>query len=166
MARTRKCDECRKDCVKSTMFVVEDFDRNYNVKINYYCNEECSKAKEKRKKLIKEINDLFEYILEMPVRTNMYFNKLYKDILNHYGYDVIYSFLYNEQNELCMLLNKEFNTPNVKIKYFFAIMQNNIDKYKEVVERETIVESKVEDVYEIKNRGNARKQKKRSIFDI
>ena len=59
MARTRKCDECRKDCVKSTMFVVEDFDRNYNVKINYYCNEECSKAKEKRKKLIKEINDLF-----------------------------------------------------------------------------------------------------------
>ena len=102
----------------------------------------------------------------MSVRTNIYFNKLYKDILNHYGYDVIYSFLYNEQNELCMLLNKEFNTPNVKIKYFFAIMQNNIDKYKEVVERETIVESKIEDAYEIKTRGRIKKQKKRSIFDI
>ena len=90
MARTKKCDECRKDCIKENMVQVDYMTKNGNVKTKMYCSEECSNAKETRKKLIEDTNNLLESILEMPIRTNMYFNKLYSPIVSHYGYKAIY----------------------------------------------------------------------------
>ena len=165
LARTKKCDECRKDCIKENMVQVDYMTKNGNVKTKMYCSEECSNAKETRKKLIEDTNNLLESILEMPIRTNMYFNKLYSPIVSHYGYKAIYDMLHSEYGYICDALNKDFITANVKIKYFMAIVQNKIEDYKNTTQtKETKKEANIE-IIEIPKVEFKNKTKK-SIFDI
>lgn len=166
MARTKKCDECRKDCIRENMIHVDYMTRNGNIRTKTYCSEECSKAEATRKQLIENTNNLLEVILEMPIRTNMYFNKLYSPIVKHYGYKAINEMLHSEYSYICDALNKDFVTPNVKIKYFMAIVQNKIEDYKNTTQIIQTIESKEEDVYEIKNREKKKRKNKKSIFDI
>lgn len=167
--KTRKCVECGKVCETSTMFVYEYFSKKRNGEIvlneKYYCNEECSKAKEKRKKLIEDTNNLIELILEMPIRMNMYFNKLYSPIVQHYGYQTIYDMLNGEYGNLVDALNKDFVTINVKIKYFMAIVQNKIEDYKVMEEEskeEKISTLEIVDLPKVEYKP----KEKKSIFDI
>lgn len=165
MARTKKCDECRKDCIRENMIHVDYMTRNGNIKTKTYCSEECSKAEETRKQLIENTNNLLEVILEMPIRTNMYFNKLYSPIVKHYGYKAINEMLHNEYSYICDALNKDFVTSNVKIKYFMAIVQNKIEDYKNTTQtEETEKEANIE-IIEIPKVEFKNKTKK-SIFDI
>lgn len=166
MARTKKCDECKKDCIKENMIQVDYMTRKGNIKTKMYCSEECSKAKEVRKQLIEDTNNLLESILEMPIRTNMYFNKLYSPIVNYYGYKVIYDMLHSEYGHICESLNKDFVTANVKIKYFMAIVQNKIEDYKKVEENNKIDETPsvfMDEEIVIKEQ---RVTKRKSIFEI
>ena len=163
MARTKKCDECRKDCIKEEMVQVDYMTKKGNVKTKMYCSKECSEAKEIRAKLIEDSNNLLEDILEMPIRTNMYFNKLYSPIVNHYGYKAIYDMLHNEYEYIYNALNKDFITANVKIKYFMAIVQNKIEDYKKIEEIEK-EETNIEFVEMPTFKFN--KKEKKSIFDI
>ena len=164
MARTKKCDECRKDCMKNEMVQIDYMTRKGNIKTKMYCSEECSKAKEARKQLIEDTNNLLESILEMPIRTNMYFNKLYSPIVNYYGYKVIYDMLHSEYGHICESLNKDFVTANVKIKYFMAIVQNKIEDYRkiDIVEKEEETNIEVVEIPTVK----FNKKEKKSIFDI
>ena len=165
MARTKKCDECRKDCMKNEMVQIDYMTRKGDIRTKMYCSMECSKAKEVRKQLIEDTNNLLESILEMPIRTNMYFNKLYSPIVNHYGYKVVYDMLHSEYGYICDALNKNFVTPNVKIKYFMAIVQNKIEDYKNTTQtEETEKEANIE-IIEIPKVEFKNKTKK-SIFDI
>ena len=165
MARTKKCDECRKDCIRENMIHVDYMTRNGNIKTKTYCSEECSKAEETRKQLIENTNNLLEVILEMPIRTNMYFNKLYSPIVKHYGYKAINEMLHSEYSYICDALNKDFVTSNVKIKYFMAIVQNKIEDYKNTTQtEETEKEANIE-IIEIPKVEFKNKTKK-SIFDI
>ena len=165
MARTKKCDECRKDCIRENMIHVDYMTRNGNIRTKTYCSEECSKAEETRKQLIENTNNLLEVILEMPIRTNMYFNKLYSPIVKHYGYRAINEMLHSEYSYICDALNKNFVTPNVKIKYFMAIVQNKIEDYKSTTQtEETEKEANIE-IIEIPKVEFKNKTKK-SIFDI
>ena len=165
MARTKKCDECRKDCIRENMIHVDYMTRNGNVRTKTYCSEECSKAEETRKQLIENTNNLLEVILEMPIRTNMYFNKLYSPIVKHYGYKAINEMLHSEYSYICDALNKDFVTSNVKIKYFMAIVQNKIEDYKNTTQtEETEKEANIE-IIEIPKVEFKNKTKK-SIFDI
>lgn len=165
MARTKKCDECRKDCIRESMIHVDYMTRNGNIRTKTYCSEECSKAEATRKQLIENTNNLLEVILEMPIRTNMYFNKLYSPIVKHYGYKAINEMLHSEYSYICDALNKDFVTPNVKIKYFMAIVQNKIEDYKNTTQtEETEKEANIE-IIEIPKVEFKNKTKK-SIFDI
>lgn len=165
MARTKKCDECRKDCIRENMIHVDYMTRNGNIRTKTYCSEECSKAEATRKQLIENTNNLLEVILEMPIRTNMYFNKLYSPIVKHYGYKAINEMLHSEYSYICDALNKDFVTPNVKIKYFMAIVQNKIEDYKNTTQtEETEKEANIE-IIEIPKVEFKNKTKK-SIFDI
>ena len=165
MARTKKCDECRKDCIRENMIHVDYMTRNGNIRTKTYCSEECSKAEATRKQLIENTNNLLEVILEMPIRTNMYFNKLYSPIVKHYGYKAINEMLHSEYSYICDALNKDFVTPNVKIKYFMAIVQNKIEDYKNITQtEETEKEANIE-IIEIPKVEFKNKTKK-SIFDI
>lgn len=165
MARTKKCDECRKDCIRESMIHVDYMTRNGNIRTKTYCSEECSKAEATRKQLIENTNNLLEVILEIPIRTNMYFNKLYSPIVKHYGYKAINEVLHSEYSYICDALNKNFVTPNVKIKYFMAIVQNKIEDYKNTTQtEETEKEANIE-IIEIPKVEFKNKTKK-SIFDI
>lgn len=165
MARTKKCDECRKDCIRESMIHVDYMTRNGNIRTKTYCSEECSKAEATRKQLIENTNNLLEVILEIPIRTNMYFNKLYSPIVKHYGYKAINEMLHSEYSYICDALNKNFVTPNVKIKYFMAIVQNKIEDYKNTTQtEETEKEANIE-IIEIPKVEFKNKTKK-SIFDI
>ena len=165
MARTKKCDECRKDCIRESMIHVDYMTRNGNIRTKTYCSEECSKAEATRKQLIENTNNLLEVILEMPILINMYFNKLYSPIVKHYGYKAINEMLHSEYSYICDALNKDFVTPNVKIKYFMAIVQNKIEDYKNTTQtEETEKEANIEIIeipkFEFKNKSM------NSIFDI
>lgn len=164
MARTKKCDECRKDCMKNEMVQIDYMTRKGDIKTKMYCSMECATAKETRKQLIEDTNNLLESILEMPIRTNMYFNKLYSPIVNHYGYKVVYDMLHSEYGYICDSLNKDFVTANVKIKYFMAIVQNKIEDYKKVDTVEKKEETNIEFVEMPTVKFN--KKEKKSIFDI
>ena len=166
MARTKKCDECKKDCVKNEMVQIDYLTRKGDVKTKMYCSMECATAKEVRKQLIEDTNNLLESILEMPIRTNMYFNKLYSPIVNYYGYKVIYDMLHSEYGYICDSLNKDFVTANVKIKYFMAIVQNKIEDYKKIEENNKIDETPsvfMDEEIVIKEQ---RVTKRKSIFEI
>ena len=147
------------------MIHVDYMTRNGNIRTKTYCSEECSKAEATRKQLIENTNNLLEVILEMPIRTNMYFNKLYSPIVKHYGYRAINEMLHSEYSYICDALNKNFVTPNVKIKYFMAIVQNKIEDYKNITQtEETEKEANIE-IIEIPKVEFKNKTKK-SIFDI
>ena len=73
--------------------------------------------------------------------------------------------LHSEYSYICDALNKDFVTPNVKIKYFMAIVQNKIEDYKNTTQtEETEKEANIE-IIEIPKVEFKNKTKK-SIFDI
>lgn len=165
-----KCKECGNKLERDSAYLVENIsEKTLKLSRKYYCNEECLKRQEKRKELIIKCNDLMEEILKIPIRTNIYFNKMYSPIIKKYDYFVIYEFLTSEKEYIQQQLEgKDFNTINVKLKYFLAIMQNNIGKYEEIVDnkecfKEQISKSLFEDDIEFKSIVN---KKKRSIEDI
>ena len=164
MARTKKCDECKKDCIRENMIQVDYMTRNGNIRTKTYCSDKCLKEQDIRKQLIEDTNNLLESILEIPIRTNMYFNKLYSPLVNHYGYKAIYDMLHSEYGYICDVLNKDFVTVNAKIKYFMAIVQNKIEGYKNTTQIEEEKETNIEiiDIPKVEFRNKIKK----SIFDI
>lgn len=166
LARTKKCNECKKDCIREEMVEVDYMTKKGDIKTKMYCSHKCANAKETRKELVKNTNNLLESILEIPVRTNIYFNKLYSEIIKHYGYESMYNLLHSEYGYLCDSLNKDFVTTNVKIKYFMAIIQNKIEDYKDTKidneENENISNIEIVDTFKVEYK----KKEKKSIFDI
>ena len=130
-----KCKECGNRLEREKAYLVENISEK-TLKLNkkYYCNTDCYEKQKRRKELILKCNDILEEILNIPVRTNIYFNKMYSPLIKSYDYEVIYEFLISEKGYIEQQLEgKDFNTTNTKIKYFLAIMQNKIDNYKDVV---------------------------------
>lgn len=140
-----KCKECGNKLERSDAYLVESISEK-TLKINkkYYCDEKCYKKQETRKELIIKCNDLMEEILDIPIRSNIYFNKMYSPIIKRYDYDVIYEFLTSEKDYIEQQMeDKDFNTVNVKLKYFLAIMQNNIGKYEDMLKQNKFTQSDV-----------------------
>lgn len=129
-----KCKNCGKFIMKADSYRFEYVNKNLEIGVKYYCCEECCNEKEGEKELVNSYYDILNEILEMPVKTNMYFNKMFKEIRENYKPKVIYDFLKCEQLELETVLLKDFKTNNAKIKYFFAVMQDRILKYKNKIE--------------------------------
>ena len=166
MARTKKCDECKKSCIKEQMIQVDYMTKNGNVRTKSYCSDKCLKEQEVRKQLIEDTNNLLEFILEIPVRTNMYFNKLYSPIVSYYGYRSIYNMLNSEYSYICDALKKDFVSTNAKIKYFMAIVQDRIDGYKNIDKIENVLEQETNiEVVEVP-KVEFKSKSKKSIFDI
>lgn len=164
------CRECGNRLEREDAYLFETInERALKIDRKYYCDINCYEKKEKRKELIIKCNDLMEEILNIPIRTNIYFNKLYSPIIKVYDYDVIYEFLISEKDYIeNQLEGKDFKTINTKLKYFLAIMQNKIGKYKDIVKnkesfKEELKKPIFEDEIEFKPITD---NKKRSIEDI
>lgn len=164
-----KCKECGNKLERSDAYLVESISEK-TLKINkkYYCDEKCYKKQETRKELIIKCNDLMEEILDIPIRSNIYFNKMYSPIIKRYDYDVIYEFLKSEKDYIEQQMeDKDFNTVNVKLKYFLAIMQNNIGKYEQVIKnKESFKEDIKHEIFEDIEFKPVIEKKKRSLEDI
>lgn len=164
-----KCKECGNKLERSDAYLVESISEK-TLKINkkYYCDEKCYKKQETRKELIIKCNDLMEEILDIPIRSNIYFNKMYSPIIKRYDYDVIYEFLTSEKDYIEQQMeDKDFNTVNVKLKYFLAIMQNNIGKYEQVIKnKESFKEDIKHEIFEDIEFKPVIEKKKRSLEDI
>lgn len=164
-----KCKECGNKLERSDAYLVESISEK-TLKINkkYYCDEKCYKKQETRKELIIKCNDLMEDILDIPIRSNIYFNKMYSPMIKRYDYDVIYEFLTSEKDYIEQQIeDKDFNTINVKLKYFLAIMQNNIGKYEQVIKnKESFKEDIKHEIFEDIEFKPVIEKKKRSLEDV
>ena len=164
-----KCKECGNKLERSDAYLVESISEK-TLKINkkYYCDEKCYKKQETRKELIIKCNDLMEEILDIPIRSNIYFNKMYSPMIKRYDYDVIYEFLTSEKDYIEQQIeDKDFNTINVKLKYFLAIMQNNIGKYEQVIKnKESFKEDIKHEIFEDIEFKPVIEKKKRSLEDV
>lgn len=142
-----KCKYCKKVIDREKAYINEKLSSNFNVVKEYYCSEQCFKNKLEGKKAkeekIKEISDFrktarneFRNILDISLERNVYFTNLYNDLEKTYGSNVIMNYLKHEKGYLINTINSKcFDTNYAKIKYFFTIVQNNIDKY--VIEENT-----------------------------
>ena len=77
LARTKKCDECKKDCIKKDMVQIDYMTRKGDVKTKMYCSMECATAKETRKQLIEDTNNLLESILAIFTSKSSLVNHTY-----------------------------------------------------------------------------------------
>ena len=175
MGRKVKCKFCNKEIDKDKAYAVEYLTSSLSLRHHYYCNEECAKkkiAQDNRKVRLKEIEvearELTRKLLGIDSEKNIYFSKMYKDLRDTFGDERIYEYIKNEEINIDMILSsKDFKTTNSKVKYFFAIAQNQLQFYK--VENnipesiKTDKEFYIDDV-EIKDVVND--NKKRSLNDI
>ena len=175
MGRKVKCKFCNKEIDKDKAYAVEYLTSSLSLRHHYYCNEECEKRKiekDNRKVRLKEIEvearELTMKLLGISSEKNIYFSKMYKDLRDTFGDEKIYEYVKNEEVNIDMILSsKDFKTTNSKVKYFFIMIQNQLEYYK--VEnnihesRKTDKEFYIDD-FEIKDIVND--DKKRSLNDI
>ena len=174
-----KCRFCKKHIERKNAYVNEKLNDKFNIVKEYYCSEECFNNKLEGKRIkeqkVKNVNDLristrneVKDILDITLEKNVYFTNLYNDLENTYGVDTIVNYLKHEKDYLINTIsNKYFETNYAKIKYFFAIVQNNIERY---IKREDIQETKeinidLIDDFDLCTPDETNK-KKRSLSDI
>ena len=131
-----------------------------NGKNEYYCNEKEYEQKKKqtidKENTIKIINEIFGYEI-----TNSVFFKELKALSENNSYEKIYSFIYDNKQMLDRALSKDFTSEYGKIKYFSAIIKNNIVDY--VIYDESYITNNKYEILDIKYKA---KKKRRAMVDI
>lgn len=170
------CKYCKNKIDKDKSYSIEYLTSSLSIRKKYYCNEKCCEEEEKVEKdkiRSKEIEvyarETLREILEIGSDKNIYFSKMYKDLRDTFGDKCIYDYIINERMKIESVLgSKDFKTTNSKVKYFFAMAQNNLEYYKcENNESKNVVETKQEfyiDDFDVTDIVVTRK--KRSINDI
>lgn len=152
-----KCKACKKDlCTNSAYKVI------INGKSNYYCSEEeyisLIRKKNSEKEDKKQLFDKIDEILNTPGNSILY--KLINELNQKYSCKLMYCYLNDNQEYLSRTMNKNFISTYAKIKYFIAILQNNIIDYE--IQEDTVYERD----YEILETKYKQKQKRRSLSEI
>ena len=171
MSRKCKCRYCGKTLTVKEAYKHEDLTDNLIFIREYYCTEQCFLDLIKSKEIKEDCFIRFDRILEIKTETNLYFRKMIKDVAETYGYEVIQKYLIAEEVELIEKLNSiRFSTPNGRINYFLAIIQNSLLGYKQSLEEEkyhkTVGTSiHIEEFDEELFTARTRKRKKRRNLD-
>ena len=140
-----KCIYCRKPISR---------DNSYKVLINhkncYFCNEEefnlwFAKEEEKRKEkeILQAIFDMIEWSLGSINNRSLWnmITKTLSNLRNHYSLKQIYNYLESDFPKISSIIyNKSFNNEYNKIKYYLAIINNNISDYYDTLKSQTNVE--------------------------
>lgn len=170
------CRYCKNKIDKDKSYSVEYLTSSLSIRKKYYCDKKCHDKEEKIKQdkiKLKEIEvnarDAVREMLEIGSDKNIYFSKMYKDLRDTFGDQIIYDYVINERMRIESILNsKDFKTTNSKVKYFFAMAQNNLEYYKyENNESKNVIETKKEvyiDDFDVTDVVVTKK--KRSIDDI
>lgn len=170
------CRYCKNKIDKDKSFSIEYLTPSLSIRKKYYCNEGCHNKEEeieqekiKLKELEVSARETVREILGIGSDKNIYFSKMYKDLRDTFGDKVIYEYVINERMKIEFVLSgKDFKTTNSKVKYFFAMAQNNLEYYKcENNESKNVIETKKEvyiDDFDVTDVIVTKK--KRSIDDI
>ena len=147
------CAFCKKKIDKDKAYPVKHGKRNV-----YYCNEEHSKAKSPR--------DLFlETAFEIFGRTtNTAFFKEMKEISEVHGYEKMTSYLKDNEGYLNSVMQKDFNTEYGKVRYFAAILKNQLGDY--VMKKPEVKKVVTEDFFELTKKTSRKKEKRKGIDDL
>jgi hypothetical protein len=118
-----KCQGCGEKIDKDIAFkiVVKNVNR-------YYCTESeylnIANIKKTKDNTYLYINDIFGY----KVVNTVLFKEI-NEIANTHTYLKISNYIYENNKFLCSAMQKDFNNEYCKIKYFTAILKNNLSDY-------------------------------------
>lgn len=119
-----KCRICGNKIDRDTAYKV----RNKNVN-EYYCSRD--EYLEKLEK-IKVKDNTYEKLFDIFGRkiTNTALFKEITELENVYGYEKIYQYLCENERYLTNVLSKDFKSEYAQIRYFSAILKNNLADFK------------------------------------
>jgi hypothetical protein len=148
------CQICRKKIEKDTAYK-----RAVGKTNKYYCSEqEWQEEEDKKKKEIEDKNKVYNLICDMfgyQIQNSQFFAEwtLWNKLKSN---EIIYKYLRENEDYLCRVCDKSFNSEYQKIRYFSAILKNSLRDYKpkvEVVEKPKVV---MEEHYETKYKPKVR----------
>lgn len=114
-----KCKYCGKEIRVKDAYIIKGAKRN-----SYFCNYEHSIAISVKTKA----NTLANEILGGTTSTMFYKEML--ELNKVHSWEKIAVYLEDNKDYISSCMNKEFNSEYAKIRYFFAILKNNIGNYK------------------------------------
>jgi hypothetical protein len=130
---------------------------------NYYCSkDEYDKILKRRE--VK--NNTYQAIFNLFGRkvTNTLLFKEVNELASIYGYDTIYSYIEDGSESIETYLHKGFRNEQAKIKYFVAILKNNLYDYSE--NHKEVTTPKIRDAEEeIVIQSNYKPKKQRKTLD-
>lgn len=173
------CRYCKNKIDKKDAFIEEYLNDNLEIKNRYFCNEKCynDKQKEEERKIwLKEVKKLSRekarLLCELDKKEkSIYFSSTYKIITDKFNDEDIYEFLCKYEKDIKEILDsKDFKTSASRIKYFCAMIENQLERYllekeqtKRVEEKKVIVETEIDDFDIV---VNVKKKVHRDIDDI
>lgn len=152
-----KCRNCNKKIDRDIAFKVVVGGRN-----TYYCNEKEYLEKEYIKQTKQSISDCIDKIFGYKV-INTIMKKELKEIYESFDYGLVLSYLQSNFDFLHGVMCRDFNSEYAKIRYFSAILKNNIADYRESINKKP--ETKVVEV-DMPNMNFQRKSKRVALQDI
>lgn len=183
MSKMVKCKFCGKSIDKESAFKEEYLTDSLSIRYRYFCSEECFNKKNEeivRKQWLKEVKKLArEKARELcglgEKEKSIYFSSTYKIITDKFEDELIYEFLCEYEKDILDILDsKDFKTSASRIKYFCAMIENQLERYllekeelKRVEEKKVIVETEEIEVDDFDINVNVdKKEKRRDINDI
>lgn len=147
-----------------------DRDMAYKVSVGktnrYYCSQQEYMRKLHKDSLAKAVkNDTYDkiyYFLGGKTTNTILFSTI-SSIASVYSYEKIRSYLNDNKEMLERVMNKNFQSEYAKIKYFCAILSNNIGDY---IPKEEDVAYITDNEYELVEIKYKPKQKRRSMSDL
>lgn len=139
MPRKVKCRFCNKQIDLDQAFKVKHGKANW-----YYCSYEHSIMKSDRELFYQEAYDVLGQM------TNSLFFKEMESIAQIYGFKKMKMYLIDNKSKFDVFKYKNFNSQNGKIKYFSAILRNNLGDY--ILPKETIKRRASTEIYDSKNK--------------
>ena len=158
---TVKCQACGEMIDRSMAYKVVVGKTN-----RYYCTQQeyiRKKTKDNLARMIKD--DTYDKIYNFigGKTTNTLLFSTISSIASVYSYEKIRSYLNDNKEMLERVMNKNFQSEYAKIKYFCAILSNNIGDY---IPKEEDVDYITDNEYELVEIKYKPKQKKRSMSDL
>lgn len=158
------CQICRKKIEKDTAYkrVVGKTNR-------YFCSEqEWQEEEDKKKKEIEDKNKVYNLICDMfgyQIQNTQFFAEwtLWNKLKSN---EIIYKYLRENEDYLCRVCDKSFNSEYQKIRYFSAILKNSLRDFVPRVEVVEVEKPKVvidETIYEAPTHSL---NKRRSLADL
>lgn len=115
-----KCRICGSKVEKSAAYKITVDGKN-----NYYCNKQEYNNWTLKKKTRDNVYNLIYDIFGRKI-TNTVLYKEIDELGNIYEFDKILAYLQENYEYICMVLEKNFNSEYAKIRYFTAILKNNL----------------------------------------